>query len=270
MAWVMNCATPPETTTDVLFGGRLTLRQPVKGHRAGTDSVLLASAVACMPGARIADFGAGVGTVALGAALRCVDAALTLVEIDPELAELARMNARENNFPNVEIITGDVTEAPIQRAIFDHVVMNPPFHPVRGLASPHAPTDRARRADDGLLAQWLAIAARTLRPGGIVTLIHRADALDEVLTGLRGRFGAITLVMVHPREGAAATRVLASARLGSRAPLSVQPPLVVHGPDGGFTEEAKGLHEGLLLERAWPQPSRRTARRRPDRLARPQ
>jgi hypothetical protein len=34
-----------ETATDLLLGGRLKLEQPLRGHRAGTDAILLAAAV---------------------------------------------------------------------------------------------------------------------------------------------------------------------------------------------------------------------------------
>jgi len=42
----------------------------------------------------------------------------------------------------------------------------------------------------------------------------------------------------------AASRILVSGIRGSRAPLEILPPLVLHGPDGRFTPEAEAIHRG--------------------------
>jgi tRNA1Val (adenine37-N6)-methyltransferase len=54
------------------------------------------------------------------------------------------------------------------------------------------------------------------------------------------------LRFIHPREGRPATRVLVEAVRGGRAPLVVEPPLVVHESTAGelFTPEVRRLiHE---------------------------
>ena len=40
---------------DAVLGGRLRLRQPTSGHRAGHDAILLAAATAARPGHRVVD-----------------------------------------------------------------------------------------------------------------------------------------------------------------------------------------------------------------------
>ncbi len=68
----MNCAVTADeaTTRDAFLGGRLMLRQPRRGHRAGHDAVLLAAATAGRAGERVVEFGAGIGTAALALAAR--------------------------------------------------------------------------------------------------------------------------------------------------------------------------------------------------------
>jgi SAM-dependent methyltransferase len=75
---------------DAALGGKLVLRQPRRGHRFGHDSILLAAAVSARPGERAVDLGCGVGAVGLALARRVEGIAVTLVEIDPALAALAR------------------------------------------------------------------------------------------------------------------------------------------------------------------------------------
>ena len=87
--------------------------------------------------------------------------------------------------------------------------------------------------------------AGLLRPGGRLGMIHRADALPGCLRVMERRFGAVAVRPVLARAGDPAIRVLISATKASRAPFSLLPPLVLHGPDGEFTPEAKALHGGV-------------------------
>src|SRR4051812_48756250 len=96
---VTNCVPMPadaDITEDAVLGGRLVLRQPKRGHRFGHDAILLAAATSAEAGARAVEFGAGVGAAGLALAQRVPGLAVTLVEIDAALAELARDNARRN------------------------------------------------------------------------------------------------------------------------------------------------------------------------------
>ena len=52
-----------EFTEDAFLGGKLRLRQPKSGHRAGHDAMLLAAATPARSGDRVVDFGAGVGSM---------------------------------------------------------------------------------------------------------------------------------------------------------------------------------------------------------------
>ncbi|KGJ16313.1 methyltransferase, partial [Paracoccus sanguinis] len=52
---------PAGTRDDAFLGGRLVLRQPARGYRAGMDAVLLAAACPARPGARVLELGCGAG-----------------------------------------------------------------------------------------------------------------------------------------------------------------------------------------------------------------
>src|SRR5262249_31191590 len=88
-----------DLTEDAFLGGQLRLRQKRSGHRAGHDAILLAAATSARPKDRVVDLGSGVGAAGLALARRVTGISLTLVEIDPELTELARSNARDNALP---------------------------------------------------------------------------------------------------------------------------------------------------------------------------
>ncbi|MCG7392371.1 methyltransferase [Microvirga sp. ACRRW] len=239
-----------EITEDCLLGGRVSLVQPAKGHRAGTDAVLLAAAAPAKAGDRVLDVGAATGAVGLMVAAREKGAHLAFVERDPDLAELCRRNCRANGV-EAEIFVVDLLDKGSRHAAGLHpesadvVLTNPPFleegqariSPDRGRAAAHA-------LPSGGLEAWLRTCLSLLKPKGRLVLIHRADKMAECLEGLNGPLGGIALRFVHPSADKPAIRVLISGTKGSRAPLQILPPLILNGPDGRFTPEAQALHQG--------------------------
>jgi tRNA1(Val) A37 N6-methylase TrmN6 len=242
---------------DAVLGGTLKLTQPLRGHRVGHDAILLAAATGARAGEHAVDLGAGVGAAGLALARRVAGVAVTLVEIEPALAALARENAARNGLAErVRALCLDVAApaaafaaAGLRSGTAHRVLMNPPFN----AAPAQKPSpDRGRRlahaASPEMLGQWVRTAVRLLRPSGVLTLIWRADGLDMLLGALAAGFGAVTLLPVHPKPGAAAIRVLARAVKGSRAPLALLPGLVLTDAGGKPSVEAEAiLREGAAL-----------------------
>jgi tRNA1(Val) A37 N6-methylase TrmN6 len=235
------------TTDDAVLGGRLKLLQPVDGHRAGHDAILLAAAA---PAAKHAvDLGAGIGTAGLALLARGVAERVTLIEIDPELAEIARENASRNGYEKrTEIVVADIRKLARGKgpaalaATADLVIANPPFNdPGRRNASPDAGRRRAHAAADSELDPWFAAAERVLDPGGKLVLIHRPEAIETILAALAGRFGAAEIIPIFPRADAAAIRVIVRAIKGRRSPLFLRPGLVLNDADGRPTAAAEAI-----------------------------
>jgi tRNA1(Val) A37 N6-methylase TrmN6 len=237
-----------KASEDAVLGGRLVLRQPLRGHRVGHDAILLAAATAAQPGQHAVDLGAGVGGAGLALARRIEGLNVTLVEIDPALTALAAGNVERNGLSDrvravrldVESSAADFISAGLAPGSAACVLMNPPFN----VAQQPSP-DRARRtahaASDQTLRQWLRTAARLLHAGGIVTLIWRADGLADVLAALDKDFGAIAVLPVHPKPGAAAIRVLVRATKGNRSPLALLPGFLLADADGKPTAAAEAV-----------------------------
>jgi tRNA1(Val) A37 N6-methylase TrmN6 len=243
------------TSEDAALGGRLVLRQPMRGHRFGHDAILLAAATAAKAGEHAVDFGAGVGAAGLALASRVPGLAVTLVEIDPNLAALASENISRNGFADrARAVALDVTAgarafaaAALLPGSAACVLMNPPFNdPDMSRGSPDAGRRRAHLSAG--IVPWLGSAQRLLGAGGTVTLIWRADGLAHVLASLALGFGAVAVQPVHPRPDAPAIRVLVRAVKGSRAPLALLPDLVLAGADGSPSAEAEAvLRHGAAL-----------------------
>jgi tRNA1(Val) A37 N6-methylase TrmN6 len=235
---------------DAVLGGSLTLRQPLRGHRVGHDAILLAAATAANAGEHAVDLGAGVGAAGLALARRVDGLAVTLVEIEPALAALAQQNAERNALAErVRAVCLDVAApaaafaaAGLPSGTAHRVLMNPPFNTAREQRpSPDRRRRLAHAAPPDMLDQWVRTAARLLRPSGVLTLIWRADGLDMLLTVLAAGFGAVTLLPVHPKPGAAAIRVLARAVKASRTPLALLPGFVLADAASKPSVEAEAI-----------------------------
>ncbi len=82
--------------------------------------------------------------------------------------------------------------------------------------------------------------ALVLRKGRL-TLIHRADRLDEVLARLDGRAGETVVFPLWPGRGKPAKRVIISARRGVGRPFRLAAGLVLHADGGEFTPQAEAV-----------------------------
>ncbi|MDN4988627.1 methyltransferase [Bradyrhizobium arachidis] len=241
-------------TEDAFLGGQLLLKQKRSGHRAGHDAILLAAATEAREGDRVVDLGAGVGTAGLALARRAAGIDLRLVEIDPELAELARANAAANAIA-VEVVVLDVTDdaqAFAARGLMpdsaDCVLMNPPFNDAaRHRGSPNQARHTAHVATEETLHAWVHAARRLLRSSGVLTLIWRADGLADVLTALSRGFGSVAVLPVHGEAGRPAIRVLIRAVKGGRAPLRLLPGLMLNNESGVPRKEVRNILEGRAV-----------------------
>jgi tRNA1(Val) A37 N6-methylase TrmN6 len=234
-------------TEDALLGGRVRLRQPETGYRAAIDPVLLAAAVPARAGDRVVELGIGAGAAALCLARRVPGCVVVGIEKDPETAALARDNAVLNGVANrLSIVEADVAEAEqtLGRGGFDHAMMNPPYLEPGGSASPHARKDAATVESGGGLALWIGTALSLVRHKGSLTVIHRADRIEAVLAALAGKAGGIVVFPLWPKAGSAAKRILVQARKGIASPSRLAAGLVLHDPDGRYTEAAEAVLRG--------------------------
>lgn len=266
------------TSEDALLGGKLIIRQPTKGHRIGTDAILLAASAPREGVSRLVDVGAGVGAVGLAALTRLPGAHADLVEKDSDLAALAEENAARNDAQTrarvlrLDVMTArERREAGLSDGAADLVLTNPPFfeaHKVRvsGDAKRAAAYVFAKGAEsDGggpPLATWIIASLDLLRPGGRFIIIHRPEALAQMLAAFERRLGAIEVLPVYPSADTNAHRLIVAGYKGARAPTSLRPGLVLHEPTGAFTAFAEALHRGEAAI-DWTDAPRRRARPAP-------
>jgi tRNA1Val (adenine37-N6)-methyltransferase len=223
----------------------LTLHQPKNGYRFSIDAVLLTAHAKPRVGELVVDIGTGCGVVALLMARQCSSLQVLGVELQPELADLARRNAAENHLEaRVQIIQGDInnlkaTDLPRPA---DLIVTNPPYYRLAsGRLNPDDQKAVARHELRLNLEQLLCAAKRLLRTGGRLVCIYTSERLTDLLLGLR-RAGIEpkTLRMVHGTAGEEAKLCIVEAVQRGRPGMKVATPLVIYGADGHYTEEVRG------------------------------
>lgn len=229
-----------------LLNGALTLLQPKVGFHASIDTVFLAASVTVKKGWKLLDMGCGVGSAGLCVALKNKTIHLTGLDIQEELIDIAHQNAALNGIAEqCHFFQGNIkTEKTIENNHFNAVMMNPPYLE-QGTHTPSPEKIKAYSHGEGssgtCLDDWIKYAHTKLKNGGYLTIIHRADRLDDVIVALEKKrwFGSLVIFPLYSRAGDDAKRVIIQARKERYAPLILKAGMVIHEKDGKYTEAAQ-------------------------------
>jgi tRNA1Val (adenine37-N6)-methyltransferase len=237
------------TSSGFLLGGRVRYVQPREGFRSGIEPVLLAAAVPTRPGQSVLEGGSGAGAALLCLAARVPGIRGLGVEVDANLAALARENATASHADGVSFVAADLLTVS-QPVVFDHAMANPPYHAAAGTASPRLARESAKRSRPGLLRDWAGALVAPLRHRGTLTLILPAASLPEALDAMRSaECGPTAVLPLWPAAGRKAKLILIHGVKGGRAPLQLLPGLVLHADSGRFTRDAEAvLRDAAALE----------------------
>ncbi|KEC56235.1 tRNA1(Val) (adenine(37)-N6)-methyltransferase [Bartonella rochalimae] len=229
-----------DETIDGFHRGKFYLVQPrLRGHRSGMDAMLLAGLVPSGFKGKVVDLGAGAGAAGLAVASRCDEAHITLVERSSFMISYAQktlmLQQNEKLASRVCLLKVDITlrgkerlKAGLMDNAFDFAIMNPPFNSSEDRKTPDEEKLEAHVMSEAMFENWFRCASAIVRPGGYLGLIARPQSLNDILYALKGRFGNVCIVPVHSHAETAAIRILFYAKRGSRAGLSILPPLVMH------------------------------------------
>lgn len=220
----------PETLSrDDFLGSLVRLFQPKHGYRAGIDPVLLAATLPAKAGQSVLELGCGAGPALCCLGVRVAGLDLHGLEVQPGYAALARRNLSENGLTG-EIWQGDLRAMPegLRQRSFDHVMANPPYFDASNRKPAQDEGREMALAGEAALHDWVSQAGRRCKPGGTVTLIHRAERLPEVLTAVQAHLGSLELWPLAPRTGRAPRLMLIRGRKAGRAPFRFHAPLILH------------------------------------------
>lgn len=203
------------------------LRQPEKGFRYNTDSILLYHfAAQHRLRGRLLDVGCGCGVVGLLLA-RDFGVQLTGVDVQEEMIGFAKQNGELNQI-DAQFHAADFREfAP--EAKFDAIVCNPPFYHPRTLPSENPSLRLARYGDALPIDAFLKQAGRLIDARGDLFFCYDAAAFYTVIKLLgQQRYHLKSVQFVHRDLQSPARLVLLHAKKSLVKAAKTLPPLFLH------------------------------------------
>ncbi len=234
------------TTTDTFFNGQVTVKQSRTGYRYSIDAVILAGHVRPRPADRIVDLGTGCGIIPLIIGFRHPGVKLYGVEIQQDLADIARANVKANHLEKrVEILPADMRtlKPSIVSGPVDQVVSNPPYHRIStGRINPDSQRAIARHELKVTLEDVLKAAEAMLRTAGKFVCIYGSDRLVDLFARMRACHIEPKFVrLIHSKAGTDARLALVEGVKRGNSGLIVGPPLLIYRRDGDYTDEIQRM-----------------------------
>ena len=234
----------PDETLDPFFRGRFRLYQNRRGYRFSADAPLLADFVETRPGDEVLELGTGCGVVAVLLSLKPF-ARLTALEVQEDLAGLARRNVELNGLAGrIEVVRADLRAWEPGRR-FDVVLSNPPY--VRGRRGRLSDSEEKSVAKHEIMGDIFDIMRATrgfLAERGRACFVYPEKRRKDLEDAMNAQGLAVTRRRsVLPRDGAEPCLFLVECGPAPGVPVLL-PPLVLHGPNGRYTAEAEAVFAG--------------------------
>ena len=211
----------------------------------GMDAVLLCGFASVKTGERVIDLGTGNGVIPILMMGHYGAGTYTGLEIQPGNVDMARRSAAYNHIEDrLEFVLGDIKEAStiFGGASYDVVTTNPPYMK-SGLVNPKSEKAIARHEILCTLEDVVREASKLLKDGGRFYMVHRPSRINEILSTMQQyRIEPKRMQFVHPHVDKESNMVLVEGIRGGRPQMIVEPPLVIYGEDGAYTEQVKRLY----------------------------
>ncbi len=232
-----------EETIDDFLGGNVRLIQPASGYRVSMDTVMLAAAVPAKAGERIIEGGVGTGGATICLAHRVADVTVNGIEREDEMIDFARRNVEFNDLQDRVVINkACITDLTVEEGQYDHVMVNPPYLAEgHGIRPPSENKGLAHMDSGTTLRDWMRFCVYKAKVKGTITIVYRADRVDEIIAHLHRRVGELKIMPLWPRTGVPAKRVIVQGRKGVRGAASILPGMPLHGEVERYTKEAKSI-----------------------------
>lgn len=213
----------------------------------GMDAVLLSDFAKVKKGENVMDFCTGNGVIPILLESKTEGAHFYGLEIQEYCADMAKRSVILNQLEEkIDIICGDVCSA---GSLFDHdsfdvITCNPPYmNHNHGLTNPELPKAIARHELLCTLGDIVREAAKLLRHGGRLYMIHRPFRLVEIFQTLTAhKLEPKAMRLVQPYAGKEPNMVLIEAVKGGNSMIKIAPPLIVYEKPNIYTREVQDFY----------------------------
>ena len=215
------------------FAG-LKVIQKIDGPHFSLDAILLAQFATVKKGDVVVDLGAGGGIISLILAANTEAERVVGIEIQSELADIARRNAALNSLEGkIDILEDDLRLVTQNHPAgqFDLLVSNPPYRRIgTGRLNPNPLKAIARHEIKCTLEDVLRASFHLLKNQSRAAFVYRPDRAVDLIAGCRRyRLEPKIIQFVHPGPDREANLILLEALKNGQGDLRVLRPLIVSG-----------------------------------------
>ncbi len=228
----MDPITSSDETLDFFFENKLRIIQKRRGYRFSVDAVLLSQFIKIRKDEKAIDLGTGCGILPLVLSQTTPARSFVGVEIQKELAELAKRNVALNGLPSrISILHEDFRKLKdlFPPGRFDVVFSNPPYRKSSsGRINPSPEKATARHEIHTTLEELIEVASYLLPSKGRCYLIYPASRTVDLLTILREKnLEPKRLQLVYPGAEKGAEFVLSESVKASGVELKILKPAIL-------------------------------------------
>ena len=231
-----------ERIDDLEFEG-LKIIQNSKWFCFGIDSVLLSDfAKNIKNNSTIVDIGTGTGIISILLANKCNPSKIYGVEIQNEVADMAKRSVLLNKLEDkIEIINDNIKNINnyLLNNTIDAIVTNPPYKKIStGKTNLEENKLISRHEIECNLEEILKISSKLLKPKGEFYMVHRTERLGEIIYKLKqNKLEPKQIRLIHSNIEKESKMVLIRAIKGGNEFVKVDKPLVIYDKDGNYTQE---------------------------------
>lgn len=213
----------------------------------GIDAVLLSDFTDVHTKDSVLDIGTGNAIIPILLSGRSMSKKIIGIEIQPEIAELARRNIILNRLEErVSIVTGDIKDSLkyFAPSSFNVIVSNPPYmNSNGGLVSISKAKAIARHEISCTLDDIIREASKLLINNGQFAMVHRPHRLVDIIYTLRKySLEPKYLRFVHPSPYKKANLLLIKAFKYGNPELKMMEPLYVYDENNNYTSEINKIY----------------------------
>jgi len=234
-----------ERLDDLELNGLKIIQNPDK-YCFSSDAVLLANLVDVKNGDTVCDLGTGSGIIAILLAAKTGAKRIDGLELQPDMADMARRSAEYNNLgKRVKIIEGDICKAKeyLERESYDIVVSNPPYKRAdSGEKNEDIGVAMCRHEITVTLNEIVRTGSQLLRFGGKLNVIVKTERLAETVCLMKEhKIETKRIYLIKPKAEKQPDTVIVTGVKGGKSGVIVKE-LIVYNTDGTMTEQAKKLY----------------------------
>lgn len=209
----------------------------------GMDSILLSDfAKEIKKNCNILDIGTGTGIISILLSKKTECKKIYALEIQEEIAEMAKRSIKLNNLENIiEIINDNIKNINnyLEKNSVDVIVTNPPYKKENcGIKNENKNKLISRHEITANLEDFIFNGSRVLKDKGAFYMVNRPERLAEIINLFnKYKIEPKKLRLVYPKENNKPNLILIKGVKNAKAFLEIEKPLIVYNADNTYTDE---------------------------------